>query len=109
MIVKVNIIIKLENYDSALDYLDKIKDLNKKFELTMEYGQKFLNESSVKMQKFIKNFVTQILGQNKNKNEPLIKYENLIKIYLNQEALLEELLDFILEKDDSCDSSIIHR
>jgi len=75
----------------------------------MEYGQKFLNETSVKMQKFIKNFVTQIIGQNKNKNEPLIKYENLIKIYLNQEALLEELLDFILEKDDSCDSSIIHR
>lgn len=98
-----------ENYDSALEYLDRIKDLNKKFELTMEYGQKFLNETPVKMQKFLKNFITQIIGQKRSGNDLLIKYENLIKIYLNQETLLEELLDFILEKDENCDSSIIHR
>lgn len=92
-----------------MEYLDRIKDLNKKFDLTIEYGQKLLNETSVKMQKFLKNFITQIIGQKRSGNDPLIKYENLIKIYLNQETLLEELLDFILEKDDNCDSSIIHR
>ena len=45
----------------------------------------------------------------KSGNDPLIKYENLIKIFINQEDLLEELLDFILISDDNCDSSIIHR
>ena len=76
-----------------MEYLDRIKDLNKKFDLTIEYGQKLLNETSVKMQKFLKNFITQIIGQKRSGNDPLIKYENLIKIYLNQETLLEELLE----------------
>ena len=111
---KVNLYIKwslniLESYSNAIDYLDNIKDLNKKFELLLKYGQKLLAECPIKIQKVLKNFVSQIMSMKKSGNDPLIKYENLIKIFINQENLLEELLDFILISDDNCDSSIIHR
>lgn len=108
MIIKVFIII-LESYDDALDFLDKIKDFAKKYELAFEYGQKFLTETPVKMMKFLKNFINQIIILKKNGNDPQIKYENLIKIFLNQENLLEELLDFIINTDENCDQAIIHR
>jgi hypothetical protein len=45
----------------------------------------------------------------KSGNDPCINYENLIKIFLNQESLLEELLQFIMISDENCDAAIIHR
>jgi len=75
----------------------------------MLYGSKFLAECPVKMQKFLKSFISTIISMKKSGNDPLIRYENLIKLFLNQEGLLEELLDFIINNDDNCDSAIIHR
>lgn len=45
----------------------------------------------------------------KSGNDPLIKYESLIKIFINHESLLADLLDFIIISDDNCDSTILHR
>ena len=75
----------------------------------MKYGSKFLTECPTKMVKFLKSFILQIIGLKKNGQDPNIKYENLIKLFLNQETLLEDLLDYIIEKDEACDSSVIHR
>ncbi len=61
------------------------------------------------MCKFLKAFILQIISLKKTGSDPKIKYENLIKLFLNQETLLEELLDFIINNDDNCDSAIIHR
>lgn len=66
-------------------------------------------ECAQKMQRILKTFISNILSLKKSGNDPMIKYEHIIKIYINQEILLEELLDFILSSDDNCDSSIIHR
>lgn len=86
-----------------------MKDLRKKYELLLRHGQKFLAECSVKTHRFLKNFISQIMVLKKTGNDPLINYENLIKIFINQENLLEELLDFILISDENCDASIVHR
>jgi hypothetical protein len=77
--------------------------------LLLKYGQKFLAETPVKISRILKSFISQVLNLRKSGNDPLIKYENLIKIFINQESLLEELLDFILISDDNCDSTILHR
>jgi len=61
------------------------------------------------MQRVLKAFISQIMSLKKSGSDPFIKYENLIKIFINQENLLEELLDFILISDENCDASIIHR
>ncbi len=92
-----------------MEYLEKIEDLNKKFDLILKYGQKILLECPTKMQRALKTFISQIMSLKKSGSDPLIKYENLIKIFINQENLLEELLDFILISDENCDASIIHR
>ncbi len=92
-----------------MEYLEKIKELNKKFELFLKYGQKLLTECPTKMHRALKNFISQIMNLKKSGSDPLIRYESLIKIFINQENLLEELLDFILISDENCDASIIHR
>jgi hypothetical protein len=101
--------INLESYEQALDYLEKIKDIKKRFDLLLKYGQKFLAETPIKISRTLKTFITQVLTLRKSGNDPHIKYESLIKIFINQENLLEELLDFILISDDNCDSTILHR
>lgn len=98
-----------KNYEDALVYLDKIKEINKKFQLFLKYGQKLLLECPSKMQKILKSFISGIISLKKSGNDPMIKYENLIKIFINQESLLEELLEYILTVDENCDASIIHR
>jgi len=107
--MNLNFIINIESYEAALEYLEKIPEIDKRFQLSMKYGSKFLTECPQKMLKFLRNFITQIIGLRKSGTDPNIKYENLIKLFLNQEALLEELLDFVINNDDGCDSSIIHR
>jgi hypothetical protein len=92
-----------------LDYLDRINDITIKFELLLKYGQKILVECPSKMQRILKNFISNIMSLKKSGSDPLIKYESLIKIFINQENLLEELLDFILISDENCDASVIHR
>jgi hypothetical protein len=92
-----------------LEHLEKVKELDKKFELLLKYGQKFLAECPQKMQRFLKNMISTIVSMKRSGNDPLIKYDNIIKIFINQEALLEELLDFIIISDENCDISIIHR
>ncbi len=92
-----------------MDYLDRINDITIKFELLLKYGQKILVECPSKMQRILKNFISNIMSLKKSGSDPLIKYESLIKIFINQENLLEELLDFILISDENCDASVIHR
>ncbi len=92
-----------------MDYLDRIKDITIKFDLLLKYGQKILLECPAKMQRILKNFISNIMSLKKSGSDPLIKYESLIKIFINQENLLEELLDFILISDENCDASVIHR
>jgi len=94
-----------------LDYLDKIKDPKKKFDILLRYGQKFLTEesSSAKTLKMLKAYIDQIITLKKNANDNSIKYEDLIKIFINKESSLEELLDYIIKNDENCDSSIFHR
>lgn len=77
--------------------------------MLLKYGQKFLAECPQKLQKLLFAFITNLLTLKKSGSDLMIKYEQLIKIYLNQEILLEELLDFIMNSDSNCDSSIIHR
>jgi hypothetical protein len=61
------------------------------------------------MLRVLKAFITQIMSLKKSGSDPLIKYESLIKIFINQENLLEELLDYMLTSDENCDASVIHR
>lgn len=83
--------------------------MRKKYELLLRHGQKFLAECPQKTHRFLKTFISQIMSLKKTGNDPLINYENLIKIFINQENLLEELLDFILISDENCDAAIVHR
>lgn len=107
---KVKKILKnLESFSAALEYLEKISNINKKFTILLKYGQKFLTEEPIKTNKMLKNFIEQIIAVKKTSNDISIKYEDLIKIFLNKESLLEELLDFIIKIDENCDSSIFHR
>ena len=92
-----------------MEYLEKITDFNKKFNILLKYGQKFLTEEPLKTIKMLKKFIEQIISIKKTSNDLSIKYEDLIKIFLNKETLLEELLDFIIKIDENCDSSIFHR
>ena len=93
-----------------MDYLDKIKDFKKKFDILLKYGQKFLTEEPVKTLKLLKSFIDQIILMKKLPNEnTFIKYEDLIKIFINKENLLEDLLDHIMKADENCDSSIFNR
>lgn len=92
-----------------MDYLDKIKDPKKKFEILLKYGQKFLTEESAKTLKLLKAFIDQIISLKKTNNDNSIKYEDLIKIFINKESSLEDLLDHIIKADENCDSSIFHR
>lgn len=92
-----------------MEYLDKIKDLRQKYSIILKYGQKFLAECPQKTSRMLKAFITTIMNMKKSGNDPMISYENLIKIFINQENLLEELLQFIMISDENCDASIIHR
>jgi hypothetical protein len=92
-----------------LEYLEKINDFNKKFNILLKYGQKFLTEEPLRTIKMLKNFIEQIIAIKKTSNDISIKYEDVIKIFLNKETLLEELLDFIIKIDENCDSAIFHR
>ena len=92
-----------------MDYLEKIVDFRKRFNILLKYGQKFLTEEPSKTIKMLKSFIEQIITLKRTSNDNSIKYEDLIKIFLNKETLLEELLDFIIKIDENCDSSIFHR
>lgn len=92
-----------------MDYLEKIKEAKKKFDILLKYGQKFLAEESVKTIKLLKSFIDQIIILKKTANDNSIKYEDLIKIFINKETLLEDLLDYIIKSDENCDSTIFHR
>jgi hypothetical protein len=94
-----------------LDYLEKIKDPKKKFDILLKYGQKFLGEesSSAKTLKLLKSFIDHIINLKKTSNDNSIKYEDLIKVFINKETSLEELLDYIIKNDENCDSAIFHR
>lgn len=52
-----------------------------------KYGQKLLNKFPEQTQRFIKEVVSSIVAMKSNTN---LKYEVLIKIYINQEKLLED-------------------
>ncbi len=108
MIAKV-INYNIESYETALEYLERVKDINKRFDLLIKYGQKFIAECPTKTQRVLNSFISQILSMKKSGNDPLIKYENLIKIFINHESLLADLLDFIIISDENCDSTILHR
>lgn len=77
-------------------------------DILTKQGPKLLFYSPDATQKLIKELIVKILALSKSSNL-MYKYEKLIKIYINQEKYLEELLDFIMLKDDDCSSIVIHR
>ncbi len=88
--------------------MKKEGSLEKNLEMMLIHGQKLLTHSAEATQRFVKDLVTQLISANNNGSN--YKYEKLMKIYLNQEKLLEELLDFIMIKDEKkCSSIVIHR
>jgi len=94
----------------AIDYIKKEGTLEKNLFILLKHGQKLLTNSHEATQRFIKELVLNIISQNSLNPEINYKYEKLIKIYINQEKLLEDLLDFIILKDEeNCSNTIIHR
>lgn len=78
----------------------------------MMHGQKLLANAPEAAQRYIKDLSSQIISYNNNSsnNGQKYEYEKLVKIYINQDKLLEELLDYFMIKDeDNCSNSIIHR
>lgn len=71
-----------ENYSLALEYIKKEGDITKSLESLNKYGQKLLNKFPEQTQRFIKEVVSSIVAMKSNTN---LKYEVLIKIYINQE------------------------
>jgi len=98
-----------KNYSLALEYVKKEGNIEKNLETILKHGQKLLNNAPEASQRFIKEIVSQILSVNNNSGMNY-KYEKVMKVYINQDKLLEELLDFIIMKDeDNCSNQIIHR
>lgn len=93
----------------AIEYIKREGNLEKNLETLLKHGQKLLTYAPEATQRFIKEIISSILSLS-NSGNTNYKYEKLIKIYLNQEKLLEDLLDFIILKDEeNCSNTIIHR
>lgn len=97
----------IENYTSTIEYINKEGTIEKKLDILLKLGQKLLNTVPDQTQKCIKDLILSIIQSYKTGTG--YKYEKLIKIYINQEKYLEDILEFIMKKDEECSNIIIHR
>ena len=93
--------------------MKKEGSIEKNLRILLKYGQKLLKNNEEISQRFIKEIILSIISINNNSGTNSMtnyKYEKLITIYINMERLLEDLLDYIMIKDEeNCSNLIIHR
>jgi len=93
--------------------MKKEGSIEKNLRILLKYGQKLLKNNEEISQRFIKEIISSIISINNNSGTNSMtnyKYEKLITIYINMERLLEDLLDYIMIKDEeNCSNLIIHR
>ena len=105
------------DFKESLEYIGRIKDIKKKFDLLIAYGEKFLEKKDVidEAMKVISNLIEDIINiKNVNPNDERLKninYEKIISIFISKESeeKLEKLLDDIMEKDNDVPKQIILR
>ena len=105
------------DFKESLEYIGKITDIKKKFDLLIAYGEKFLEKKDVidEAMKVISKLVDEIINiKNNDPNDKRLKdlnYEKIISIFISKESedKLEKLLDDIMEKDNDCPKQIILR
>ena len=105
------------DFKESLEYIGKISDIKKKFELLIAYGEKFLEKKDVidEAMKVISKLIDEIINiKNENPDDERLKninYEKIISIFISKESeeKLEKLLDDIMEKDKDCPKQIILR
>ena len=112
----IQILIEIKNdVNKSLDYISKMTDIEKKFEIIITYGEKLL-EKKEKMNdtmKIIYKLIDDIIDiKGKNKMDKKLKnlnYEKITTIFLSEDSknLLEKLLIHIMEKDPDCPKEII--
>ena len=105
------------DFKESLEYIGKINDIKKKFDLLIAYGEKFLEKKDVidEAMKVISKLIDEIINiKNDNPDDERLKninYEKIISIFISKESeeKLEKLLDDIMEKDKDCPKQIILR
>ena len=105
------------DFKESLEYIGKIPDIKKKFDLLLAYGEKFLEKKDVidEAMKVISKLIDEIINiKNNNPQDEKLKkinYEKIISIFISKESedKLEKLLDDIMEKDLDCPKQIILR
>ena len=114
--IYIQILIEIKkDYKGSLEYINKIKDIRKKFNILTNYGKKLLEKKEISEQVnlIISNLIFDIININReNKDDKTInlKYEKIISIYLSKENedKLEILLEKIMEKEkQNCPKEII--
>lgn len=75
--------------------------------LLKQYGTSMLKFYPDQTHKFIKEFILSCLSV--ANTEHSIKYEKLVSIYFTFDHLCEDILDFIISKDNECQCDILHR
>lgn len=105
----------------ALNYIIAFSNPEKKFDLFCKFGEHFLKKGGKYAKDTVENIEDIIKGsiRAKNKDEDKrtqidrtlakIKYEEIIKIFYDNDSDLSKLLDIIIEQDKKCDKSILHR
>ena len=112
----IQILIEIKNdVNKSLDYISKMTDIEKKFEIIITYGEKLLekkekiNDTMKMIYKLIDDIID-IKGKNKmDKKLKNLNYEKITTIFLSEDSknLLEKLLIHIMEKDPDCPKEII--
>ena len=110
------------DYAESLDFIKNLKDIEKKFNIILKYGETFFEKKEVveDFVKVINTLVNQIIDiRNKlpsscNEEEKKIQqlqYEKIISIFITKEseAKLEVLLDNIMKNDQKCPKQVILR
>ena len=105
------------DFKESLEYIGKINDIKKKFDLLIAYGEKYLEKKDVidEAMKVISKLIDEIINiKNDNPDDERLKninYEKIISIFISKESeeKLEKLLDDIMEKDKDCPKQIILR
>ena len=103
-----------KDFKGSLKYISEIKDIDKKFNILTNYGEKLLENKEIneEINLIISNLIFDIINIKKEgKNDRInnLKYEKIIKVYSSKECedKLEILLEKIIEKDPNCPNQII--
>ena len=105
--------VELKKYNEGIEYIKEESDLPTKYSLLCKYGEYFLQGEKTKGQiyEMVEDLVKSVIRNMDSKNilKDKFKYDDIIKIFLSQEDLLEKLLDTIMNDDPNCDNSILHK